>query len=177
MSEKSTLTMIMGQSTTFNEDIYAEYLQPKTEYNFEQDIKDSNYNVSIDDLKKSYLIANGNERLSNIEDRDKTQYYDETPISFYGKDGVSDAYTKAGLDNDIVAYFERQEINRRVWRFQTNASDIEFRAGGKIVIGKRTWIILKVINQIKTNDIENSLKARTNADLLEYWGYKILVLG
>lgn len=170
-------TLLMGQSTTFNEDIRATYFQLKKEYDFEKDIIESNYNTSIDDLMKAYNISNGNEKPQDVNDRNKTQYFDEDGIYFYGKDGVSDAYTKAGLDNDIVSYFDRQEINRRVWRFSTSASDIEFRAGGKVLIGEKPWIILKVINQLKTNDIENNIKTRTNTTLLENWGYKILVLG
>ena len=172
----ASLTMIMGQSTTFNEDILGTYYPPKNEYDFEKDIRESNYTASIADLKRAFDIANNNIKVDNVEERDKSQYYDETGITFYGKDGTSDAYVKRGLDADIVSYFERQEVNQRTWRFSTSSSDIDFKGGGKIVIGNKEWVIIKVINQFSTNDIENQLKVRTNMNLLEYWGYKTFIL-
>lgn len=176
MGKGRSLTMIMGQSTTFNEDIKAWYHPPLKEYDFDKNIKQSNYNKSIDDLKKAFEIATGQTKLDNIDDIPKTQYYDETGMMFFGKDGTSDAYVKRGLDNDMVSYFERQEINKRTWRFSTSVSHIDFKAGGKIFVGNKAWVIIKVINQISTNDIENQIKARWNMELFENWGYKTLIL-
>ena len=168
--------MIMGQSTTFNEDIKAWYHAPLNEYDFDKNIKNSNYMESIDDLKKAFEIAIGKTKVEDVNDRTKGQYFDETGQLFFGKDGTSDAYVKRGLDNDMVSYFERQETSKRTWRFSTSTSNIEFKSGGKVFVGDKEWVIIKVINQLSTNDIENQLKSRRNMNLVENWGYKTLIL-
>lgn len=176
MSMRS-LTMIMGKSTDFNEDIKAYYHEPLKEYDFDKKIKESNYQASLSSLKHAWQIAVNEKKVDNVEERDKSQYFDETGVMFFGKDGTSDAYVKRGLDSDLFSYFERQEIDKRTWRLQTSVSHIDFKSGGKIFVGEDEWVILKVINQLSTNDIENQLKTRPNMNLIQHWGLKTLILG
>lgn len=170
------LTRLMGSSTTFNEDIKGFYHEPLKEYDFDKNIRESNFNASIDDLKRAFQVANGEIQIDDVEERDKTQYFNESGRVFYGKDGAGDAYVKKGIDADLVSYFERQETEKRTWRMATSTTHIDFKSGGKVFIGGREWVILKVINQLSTNDIENNLKARSNMSIVETWGAKILIL-
>ena len=99
-----SLTMIMGQSTTFNEDIKAYYHAPLKEYDFEKKIKESNYTANLDSLKKAFELATKRVKPKDEFEADSindTIYYKQTGRMFFCKDGTSDAYVKRGLDYDL----------------------------------------------------------------------------
>lgn len=170
-----SLTFILGSSTTFNENIKAEYYEPLKEYDFENAIRNADFNESILSLKNAYLNrVDRNKR--NVSGDSNTKYFSDVSKVVFGKDGTSDAYVKRGLDHDLVEYFERQETEKRSWRFETTNSLINFKNGGKVIIGSKEYIIIKVINQINTADIPNLLNTRPNMELLENWGVKTLIL-
>lgn len=174
-----SLTMIMGQATTFNEDIKAYYHAPLKEYDFEKKIKESNYTANLDSLKKAFELATKRVKPKDefeANSMNDTIYFKETGRMFFCKDGTSDAYVKRGLDSDLDSYFERQEINKKTWRIETSTTYIDFVAGGKVFIGEDEWTIIRAINLFAGSGIENSLKGRPNVNLLRKWTVKILIL-
>ena len=58
-------------------------------------------------------------------------------MTFYGKDGTSNAYVKRGLDDEEVEYFDRALTQGQSWRIETNNQSIDFEVGGKIIAAGR----------------------------------------
>lgn len=168
--------MIMGQLTTFNEDVKAYYYEPLREQDFINNIKESNYMITPEKLKENMLKRMNKEYEQKNPLTENTQYYSSVGIPFFGRDGTSDAYVKRGVDSDIAEYFDRQQLAKRSRRFQTSNSSIDFKSGGKIVIGSKEWIIAKIINIQSGSDFDNKVKGTYNMDLLENFGNKIFIL-
>lgn len=169
------LEMIVGGNTAYNEDVKAYYIAPKKEWELSQEFeKAQQKNTSILAIKENFLNKMNSE-LNNINNS-KNEIWLEEEILFYGKDGTSDAYTKRGADIEYFEYFERQITEKQAWRFETSTSKIDFMVGGKVKIGNKDWVIMKVINQLNIGNIGNFIKARPNMDLLYRWGVKTLIL-
>lgn len=169
------LEMVVGGNTAYNEDVRAYYIAPKKEWQLSQEVeKAQKDNKSILSIKNNYI--NKMERELNSEGEGIDEIWVEEEVLFYGKDGTSDAYTKRGADIEYFEYFERQVTEKQAWRFETSTSKIDFMIGGKIKIGNKDWVIMKVINQLNIGNIPNFIKARPNMDLLYRWGVKTLIL-
>lgn len=169
------LEMITGGNVTYNEDIRATYIPPKKEWELAQDFEEAQKeNTSINAIKENYIKKMYQDLSGKGEP--KTNMWSEEQTLFFGKDGTSDAYTKRGADIEFFEYFERQYTEKQAWRFETSNSYIDFKVGGKVIIGQKEWVIMKVINQLNIGNIGNVIKARRNMDLIYRWGIKTLIL-
>lgn len=169
------LEMITGGNVSYNEDIRATYIPPKQEWQLDREFEQAqSTNASISDIKNKF-IKKMNFELNGIGDLTNDIWQEEQTL-FFGKDGTSDAYTKRGADIEFFEYFERQFTEKQSWRFETSNSYIDFKVGGKVIIGQKEWIIMKVINQLNIGNVGNVIKARRNMNLIYRWGIKTLIL-
>lgn len=170
------LGRIAGGNTAYNENVKAVYYEPLEEWAFQEDLKQSNYNTSINALKEAYLNRVNREHRANNSNVVRTSYFSEKGVTFYGKDGTSDAYTKRGMDLEEFEYLDRQLTEKQAWRFETSNTYINFKVGSKIFIGEEEYVVVFIINQLNIGNIGNSLKARPNPNIIRRWGVKTLIL-
>lgn len=169
---------LMARNTSYNENVRAYYIEPKEEFLLQEEVKNTKYLTDIHSLVDAYEVAT-NQNITNITNPELTtspEYLKKHAMLFHGKDGTSDAYTKRGKDNEFMEYMERQMTQGQAWRFETSNSYLNFLAGGKIIIGKKQYTIVLVINQLGVGNIPNALHVRNNPDMLENWGVKTLIL-
>ena len=161
------LTFIFAGNSSFYNNLEARYFAPKEEFDVAKEVP--NYsNMSVKDL--TGLVKNKGVR-------DKT-FWDEEGTVFYGKDGATDAYTKSGEDYELAEYFDRQFIEQRVWRFETNATHIDFKSGGIVKLGDgKEWVILSIIYSTNTGTVPNMFYANNNPHLRKRLAVKTLILG
>ena len=153
----------------FLQNIVAEYTAPKEE----KDIVDSLPNfrdMTTEQIEEYY------EGLQLFTDDSNMNYIEENTYKFYCKDGTTNVYTKRGFDIEIDEILDRQLIEKQTWRTQTTNTSIDFKAGGRVVIGNRRFIIIKVVNQISTETIQNKFYARRNMKGFTKLGIKLLIL-
>lgn len=109
-------------------------------------------------------------------DENNKEFIDEYKKPFYCKDGTTNVYTKRGFDIEIDEILDRQLVEKQMWRLQTTNTSIDFKAGGRIYVGDRKFTIIKVINQISTETVQNKFYARRNMENWNKLGIKLLVL-
>jgi hypothetical protein len=105
---------------------------------------------------------------------DTVTFYDDTPQHFYFRDGKTDVYTKGGLDYQVFEYLDRQLGESQKWRLETNCTQVDFRAGGKVVIAGRDYIILKVLTILTTGTRSNKFMAMRTPNNWQRYGNKLL---
>lgn len=173
-----SLEFILGGNTSYNQDVEAYYYAPLKEWEINDKVIEnaSNNNISVQDIKKSYMTKINKQLRDKEPNYINNTLWNESQEIFFGKDGTSDAYTKRGMDIEFFEYFDRQVTEKQAWRFETNDSYIDFKVGAKVIIGKKEFVIMKVINQLNIGNIPNFIKARPNMDLLDKWGVKTLIL-
>lgn len=172
-----SLEFVVGGNVSYNEDIKAFYIPPKKEWELANEFKEAqDTNRSLQDIKDAYVRKMDIELNGGTNDETLGKIWVDEKTIFFGKDGTSDAYTKRGADIEYFEYFERQVTERQAWRFETSTSFIDFKIGGKVIIGEKEWVIMKVINQLNIGNIGNVIKARRNMDLIYRWGVKTLIL-
>lgn len=118
------------------------------------------------DFVENFRDTNGN----------KVSVYDERPKTFYFRDGKSDVYTKGGLDFQVFEYLDRQLGQSQKWRIETNATHIDFRSGGKIVVAGKEYIILKVLTIITSGTTPNKFMAMNTPKNFERFAPKLLAI-
>ena len=106
----------------------------------------------------------------------KISFYEKTSQHFYFRDGKSDVYTKGGLDFAVFDYLDRQLGESQKWRLETNCTHVDFRAGGKVVIANKEYIILKVLTILTTGTRGNKFTAMKSPDQWQRFGNKMLAL-
>jgi len=109
-------------------------------------------------------------------DNEISTFQNDKKNRFWCKDGTTDVYTKRGLDYEIDEVLDRQLIVKQTWRLATRESSFEFKSGGMIFVGDKSFIIIKVINQLAADVAQQKLKAVRNMNLINRYGEKILVL-
>lgn len=162
------LTFINSGNSGVYYNIEARYFEPKEEFKVAEEVP--NYNsMSVSDLVNHV-------KQKDIKDK---AYWANEGITFYGKDGATDAYTKSGESEEIVEYFDRQFMNQRVWRFETNESYIDFKAGGIVRLegDDKDWVILHVIHVFNTGTVQNRYFYLQDPSVMKRFANKILILG
>jgi len=116
--------------------------------------------------------------VDNFKDSDgnKLTMYDEKGIVFYFRDGKSDVYTKGGLDFQVFEYLDRQLGQSQKWRIETSATHVDFKSGGKIVVGEKEFIILKVLTIITSGTTPNKFMAMNTPKGFERFAPKLLAI-
>jgi len=138
-----------------NQTLRATYYPPKTKRDIE-DFKPDFATMSPDEIKNAYAEDFVNEyRDEFIEDYGK---------SFRYKDGTEDVYTKSGYEHDIFEYLDRNMINKKKYRIITDATHIDFFAGGRVKVDGVLYEVVKVINM--TNDVPTQNKYRKNHNIV-----------
>ncbi len=106
----------------------------------------------------------------------KVTMYDEDGKVFNFRDGKSDVYTKGGLDFEVFEYLDRQLGESQKWRIETSETYIEFKAGGKIVINSKEFIIFKVLTIITSGTAPNKFMAMNTPEGFERFAPKLLAI-
>lgn len=145
------------------------YLEPKEEVDIVESIPNWR-NMTTKQVQEYY------ESRQLFTSEDNMDYIKKHRVPFYCKDGTTNVYTKRGFDIDITELLDRQLTEKQTWRLQTTNTSIDFKAGGRIYVGNRKFIIIKVINQISTETVQNKYYARRNMDDWTKLGIKLLVL-
>lgn len=171
-----SLEFVVGGNTAYNENIEAIYYEPIAEWKFQEDLKSSGYNKSLKSLKEAYEKRVNKNIRDKSENGNNTSYWSKQGITFFGKDGTSDAYTKRGMDLEEVEYLDRQLTEKQAWRLETSDTYIDYKVGAKVFIGNTEYIIVFIINQLNIGNIGNFLKARPNPNIVNRWGVKTLIL-
>ncbi len=109
-------------------------------------------------------------------DGNKLEYWDDTKVHFFCRDGKSDVYTKGGLDYAVFEYLGNQVGESQKWRIETNATHIDFKAGGKITIGDEEYRILKVLTIITSGTRPNKFLAMKTPTHWARYSTKMLAL-
>lgn len=150
-----------------NQTLRATYYPPKTRRDID-DIELDYTNMTPEQIKNSY----SNDFINEY----RGEQWEENGISFRYKDGTEDVYTKSGYEFEIFEYMERQNMSKLRYRIITDATHIEFLAGGRIKIDGEYMNIVKVINM--TNDVATQNKYRRNRNTQKPYIYapKILAL-
>lgn len=162
--------MVALQGTMHNKNIKCQYRKPKQEWQLKEEAPDF-ANMSIDDLKLT--------QPTNWFDDNNKDYWEDGLQTFWGKDGQSNAYVKAGLDDEVEQLFDREENRTYLWRLQTDDGHVDFKSGGKIYALGREWFIMKVIILANTGTYQNKFYAMNtinNNPLLKNIGVKLLIL-
>lgn len=149
------------------------YQAPIKELDLENDFP--NYkNMTLQELNN--LIDS--DFINNFTDSNgkKLEYWDEHKVHFYFRDGKSDVYTKGGLDFAVFQYLDNQIGEVQKWRIETNATHVDFKAGGKITIGTKEYRIMKVLTIITSGTRPNKFFAVRNYDNFEQYATKMLAL-
>lgn len=161
----------LGQTNSLeNKNIEAYYRAPKEEYKFGEEI------AGNADLSVNELIALIPEKWN---EQGAYDYWEDSLIHFWGKDGQTNAYVKRGLDDEIVEPLDRMQIDKFVWHFATDDNHTYFKAGGKIYARGKEWFIVKVITQDSTSSTTNkynAMKTDPYSKRLLQFGLKTLVL-
>lgn len=153
----------------FLQNILAYYLEPKHEV----DIVDTIPNFRNMTTKQIQEYYDDRELFTGEENM---EYVSKHKKPFYCKDGTTNVYTKRGFDVEIDEILDRQLIEKQVWRLQTTNTSINFKSGGRIYVGDKKFTIIKVINQISTETVQNKFFARRNMENWTKLGIKLLVL-
>lgn len=117
------------------------YYAPKRELDLVKDIpnfKDKNL-AQLKALINTDFAKFGNDEGENLS------YVENEGQTFFFRDGKSDVYTKGGLDFEVFDYLDRQMGEKQKWRLETNNTQVDFKAGGKIVVGGEEFVIVKVL--------------------------------
>lgn len=116
--------------------------------------------------------------VNNFKDEngDTVTMYETRGIPFFFRDGKSDVYTKGGYDFQVFEYLDRQLGESQKWRIETNATHLDFKAGGKIVVGEREFIILKVLTIITSGTTPNKFMAMNTPKGFERFAPKLLAV-
>ncbi len=143
-----------------NQTLRATYYPPKNRREIEDVFKemsgeDGYENLSIDELKERYSQDFINEY--------RGEFIENYGVSFRYKDGTEDVYTKSGYEHDIFEFLDRNLMNKRKYRIITDASHIDFFAGGRVKIDGFFYEVVKVINM--TNDVPTQNKYRKNHNI------------
>lgn len=160
-----------GQTSSMvGKNIDAFYRAPKEEQQFADELENFE-EMSLDELKA--LIP------ENWHDDTSADYWQDERVYFSGKDGQTNAYVKRGVDDEIVEYGDRQQVNKFTWYFATDDNHIHFKAGAKVYAKGREWYLLKVITQDSTLTMMNKYNAMDTSpynERLLRMGLKTLVL-
>lgn len=170
MSYGGNLTNFTLSGSLHGKNISAFYLEPKEEWQFENEIPNFN-ELSVNDLLN--LIP------KNWHDNGNKSYWKTTDRQFFSaKDGQTNAYVKRGVDEELDEFMDRQEVQRNTWQIATD-DPIVFRAGGKVIVMGKEYFVLKVILQQSTGTYQNKFNAmdtHPENDRLMLVGVKTLVL-
>jgi hypothetical protein len=149
------------------------YFSPKQELDLQQQFpKYQNMNLAqLKNLVQTDFINN----FEN-ENGEKVVMYEDKGVEFHFRDGKSDVYTKGGYDFQVFEYLERQLGESQKWRIETNETYIDFKAGGKIIVGDREFIILKVLTIITSGTTPNKFLAMDTPKGFERFAPKILAI-
>lgn len=128
--------------------------------------------MSLTDLKA--LIET--DFITDFIDADgkKISFYDTNGQHFFFRDGKTDVYTKGGLDFQVFDYLDRQLDETQKWRIETNNTAIDFKAGGKIIVAGKDYIILKVLTILTTGTRGNKFMAMRTPENWHKFGNKML---
>ncbi len=153
----------------FLENLIAEYTAPKEE----KDIV-----VSLPNFRNmtSEQVRNYYKSQELFTDNENMNYIEENTHRFYCKDGTTNVYTKRGFDIEIDEILMRQLIEKQNWRLETTNTHIDFKAGGRIVIGEKSFYIIKVVNQMSVQTTQNKFQARRNMRGFTRLSIKLLIL-
>lgn len=153
----------------FLQNILAYYLEPKQEVDIVNDVPNFR-NMTTKQIQDYY------EKRELFTSEDNMDYISKEKRPFYCKDGTTNVYTKRGFDIEIDEILDRQLIEIQMWRLQTTNTSIDFKSGGRIYVGEKVFTIIKVINQISTETVQNKFFARRNMNGWIKLGIKLLVL-
>lgn len=149
------------------------YFAPKKELDLKNDFP-KYQNMNLAQLKA--LVQK--DFVDNFQNSsgEKISMYEEEGQPFYFRDGKSDVYTKGGYDFQVFEYLDNQLGQSQKWRIETNETFIEFKAGGKIVIDEREFIILKVLTIITSGTTPNKFLAMNSPKGFEKFAPKMLAI-
>lgn len=139
-----------------NQTLRASYYPPKTRRDID-DIELDYTNMTPEQIKNSY----SNDFINEY----RGEQWEEKGIPFRYKDGTEDVYTKSGYEFEIFEYMERQSMSKLRYRIITDATHIDFLAGGRVEIEGEYMNVVKVINM--TNDVATQNKYRRNRNTLK----------
>ena len=149
------------------------------------------YQAPIEELKLEEVVPNykdmtlaevkamiNDDFIDNFTDSDgnKVEYWNEDKHHFFFRDGKSDVYTKGGLDYQVFEYLDGQYSENQKWRIETNATHIDFKAGGKVTIGNEEYRILKVLTILTSGTRPNKFSAMRTPDNFDRFATKMLAL-
>ena len=67
-------------------------------------------------------------------------------------------------------------VESQKWRIETSATHLDFKAGGKIIVGEREFIILKVLTIITSGTTPNKFMAMNTPKGFERFAPKMLAI-
>lgn len=109
-------------------------------------------------------------------DGKKLDYWSEHSVHFFFRDGKTDVYTKGGLDYQVFEYLDGQVGESQKWRIETNATHIDFKAGGMITIAGEEYRILKVLTILTTGTRANKFLSMKTPKNFNRFANKLLAL-
>lgn len=149
------------------------YYSPLKELDLQKDFPNFK-NLNLSQLKS--MIQKDFIKDFNDENGKKISFYETNGQHFYFRDGKTDVYTKGGLDFQVFDYLDRQLGETQRWRLETNCTHVEFRAGGKVIIANKEYIILKVLTILTTGTRGNKFTAMKSPERWQRFGNKMLAL-
>lgn len=117
------------------------YHAPKKELDLVRDIP----NFKQKNLAQLKALINSDFTKFGQDENNNLSYIENEGQHFKFRDGKSDVYTKGGLDFEVFEYLDRQMGEKQKWRLETNNTQIDFKAGGKIYVGGQEFVIVKVL--------------------------------
>lgn len=153
----------------FLERLVAEYTAPKVERDIVASLPNFR-DMTTEQIEQYY------ENQQLFTDNINKNYIEENTHNFYCKDGTTNVYAKRGFDTEIDEVLDRQLIEKQNWRLETTNTNIDFKAGGRVVIGDRSFYIIKVVNQMSTQTTQNKFYARRNMKRFTKLSVKLLIL-
>jgi len=156
-----------------NQTLRAVYYPPKSQRDIDSyfdDLSDADgfVDLSPDEIKAKYSKDFLNEYRGD--------FFEDYGVTFRYKDGTEDVYTKSGYEHEIFEYLDRNKMNKKRYRVITDATHIDFYAGGRVKIDDIFYEVVKVINM--TNDIptQNKYRGMMNVKSPHLYAPKILAL-
>jgi hypothetical protein len=111
----------------------------------------------------------------DYQSKEYNKMVSENGKTFRCKTGNEDVYKKTGYESEVFEYLDRQYGTKRNYRLTTDAN-IDFKAGGWILVYGQPFLILKVIDLDNDVTTQNQARFRKHTHMNTY-APKLIALG
>lgn len=150
-----------------NQTLRAKYYAPKSRRDIEE------LYPNFNDMSPSQIKALYSDNFMNEQRGD---FIEQEGIPFRYKDGTEDVYVKSGYESDVFEYLDRNMMDKKKYRIITDASHVDFMAGGRIEIDGTFFEIIKVIAMTSDVSTQNKFRGMKGVNQPQRFAPKLLAL-